>query len=230
MAKSYNQKMKLLYLRKLFLERTDREHVVSMQEIIEYLEKKHVKAERKSIYDDIEALKGSGMDIRNRRERPAGYYLASRSFEREDVALLIRMIQSQEQITDRKARELEKKVWNLCSQWQRQELDLPMRVEQRVKTMSESIFLDIDRIYEAMYADHQISFRYAEWIVEKGQMKKETASYQVSPWAIQKRDGIYELLAYEQKEKVIRKFQIDKMSYMKEKEEIRQGKEDFSMI
>ena len=75
MAKSYHQKMKLLYLMKLFWEETDEQHVVSMKEMIEYLEKKKLRAERKSIYDDIEALKAFGMDIKNRREKPAGYYL-----------------------------------------------------------------------------------------------------------------------------------------------------------
>ncbi len=56
MAKSKNQKLKLLYLRRYLLENTDTEHGVTVAEMIEYLKKNDIDAERKSIYDDIEQL------------------------------------------------------------------------------------------------------------------------------------------------------------------------------
>ena len=39
-----------------------------------------IRAERKSIYDDVEVLREFGMDIRYTRERPGGYYLAGQQF------------------------------------------------------------------------------------------------------------------------------------------------------
>lgn len=75
MAKSCNQKIKILYLLQLFQESTDEEHVISMQKILELLGEKGIRAERKSIYDDLETLRQFGMDIRFRKERPSGYYL-----------------------------------------------------------------------------------------------------------------------------------------------------------
>lgn len=79
MAKSQNQKLKLIYLARLMQEKTDDEHGLSMSEIISELRLCGVKAERKSIYDDFEALRSIGMDIEkniigNRTE----YYLAGR--------------------------------------------------------------------------------------------------------------------------------------------------------
>lgn len=79
MAKSQNQKLKLIYLARLMQEKTDDEHGLSMSEIISELSLCGVKAERKSIYDDFEALRSIGTDIEkniigNRTE----YYLASR--------------------------------------------------------------------------------------------------------------------------------------------------------
>ena len=53
--------------------------VISMQKILENLEKQGIRAERKSIYDDVEVLRSFGMDIRYTRERPGGYYLAGES-------------------------------------------------------------------------------------------------------------------------------------------------------
>ena len=56
MAKSNNQKAKILYLEKMLRE-TGEHRVISMQKILENLEKQGIRAERKSIYDDVEKMK-----------------------------------------------------------------------------------------------------------------------------------------------------------------------------
>lgn len=75
MAKSNNQKAKILYLEKMLRE-TGEHHAISMQTILANLMEHGIRAERKSIYDDVEVLREFGMDIRYTRERPGGYYLA----------------------------------------------------------------------------------------------------------------------------------------------------------
>lgn len=75
MPKSNNQKGKILYLEKI-LRVTGEDRTVTMQEILSELMEYGVTAERKSIYDDIEVLRSFGMDIKYRRGRPGGYYLA----------------------------------------------------------------------------------------------------------------------------------------------------------
>ena len=73
MAKSCNQKGKILYLERMLSETTS-ESPVSMQEILAKLEEQGIRAERKSIYDDLEALRDFGMEIHYRRGRAGGYY------------------------------------------------------------------------------------------------------------------------------------------------------------
>ena len=75
MAKYNNQKAKILFLQQILYE-TGENHTISMQMILDALMEKGIRAERKSIYDDMEVLRFFGMDIRYRRERPSGYYLA----------------------------------------------------------------------------------------------------------------------------------------------------------
>lgn len=75
MAKSNNQKAKILFLERMLLE-TGENRAVSMQEILDMLAEHEISAERKSIYDDLDALRSFGMDIRYHRGRPGGYYLA----------------------------------------------------------------------------------------------------------------------------------------------------------
>ena len=53
MAKSCNQKGKILYLQKMLSETTS-QNPVTMQEILAKLEEQGIRAERKSIYDDME--------------------------------------------------------------------------------------------------------------------------------------------------------------------------------
>lgn len=75
MARSHNQKIKILILEKM-LQNTDENHVVTMQEILDSLAEYEIPAERKSIYDDMEALRVFGLDIKYHRGRPGGYYVA----------------------------------------------------------------------------------------------------------------------------------------------------------
>mgnify|MGYP005612763047 CR=1 FL=1 len=57
MAKQSNQKLKLLYLLKILVERTDAERGMTLSEISAELAKYNIGAARKSLYDDIESLR-----------------------------------------------------------------------------------------------------------------------------------------------------------------------------
>ena len=62
MPRVFNQKIKILYLMRIFLEQTDEEHPMSVKELIAYLNSLGISAERKTVYDDIETLRNFGMD------------------------------------------------------------------------------------------------------------------------------------------------------------------------
>lgn len=74
MAKHNNQKAKILFLQQI-LDTTEEGHPISMQEIIRRLTEQDIRAERKSIYDDMDVLRGFGLDITYQRERPSGYFV-----------------------------------------------------------------------------------------------------------------------------------------------------------
>ena len=74
MAKDANQKLKILYLMKIFLEKTDETHSITMPEIIAALKLQGISAERKSIYSDIESLRTYGLDIVGEAEGKTYYY------------------------------------------------------------------------------------------------------------------------------------------------------------
>ena len=63
MAKSGNQKGKLLYLAEIFHRETDEAHGLTLAELTERLAAYGVQAERKTLYADMEELRRCGLDI-----------------------------------------------------------------------------------------------------------------------------------------------------------------------
>lgn len=229
MAKSYNQKMKILYLMQAFMERTDEIHVLSMQELIELLAGYGICAERKSIYDDIEALRVYGLDIIYKKEPPSGYYLASHNFELPELKLLVDVVQSSKFITERKSAELIKKLEGLTSRYEAQQLQRQVFVANRIKTMNESIYYNVDKIHGAILADVKITFRYFEWTVEKQMhLKKSGDEYCICPWALTWADENYYLIGYDEEADMVKHYRVDKMLSIEFTEEKRVGKEHFA--
>ena len=90
MARSAYQKLKPLYIMNYLLQNSDEDHLVSMSQLIEHLAAHGIPSERKSVYDDIEALRVFGLDIvQGGSGKNAGYYIANRSFELPELKLLV---------------------------------------------------------------------------------------------------------------------------------------------
>lgn len=228
MAKSEGQKAKLLYIMQFLKDNTDEEHSVTMPEIIAYLKKNGIDAERKSIYMDIEVLRHFGLDILRRRERSGGYYLASRQFELAELKLLVDAVQSSKFITTRKSRELIKKLESLCSREQAKQLHRQVVVTNRNKAVNENIYYNVDMIYNAIAANTQITFQYFEWNINKEmQLRKGGEYYEVSPWLLTWDDENYYLIAYEDKNQMIKHYRVDKMIHIDLMNKERSGKEQF---
>lgn len=228
MAKSFQQKLKILYLMKAFLEKTDERHPMSVKELIRYLEGYGISAERKTIYDDIETLRIFGMRIENTRKRPAGYYLADRDFETAELKLLVDAVQSSRFITDRKSRELIGKLEGLTSVYEAKQLRRQVFVENRVKTVNEEIYSNIDRIDRGISGDRQITFQYFEWtLYREMRLKKNGERYRVSPWGLVWKDENYYLIALDEKSGIVKHYRVDKMLKLRVEDLPRSGKEIF---
>ena len=235
MTKSPKQKLKLLYLMQLLLEKTDQDHAITMKEIIEELARCGISAERKSIYNDIEALRQYGMDIITTHDRIVGYYVAARRFELPELKLLVDAVQGSKFITHKKSNELIKKVESLASVHEAGLLQRQVYVANRIKTMNESIYYNIDTIHNAISLGRQISFLYYEWVVDFSgganiprRLKNNGERYVLSPWALTWDDENYYLLTYDELTNEVKHFRVDKMEKIDITELPRLGQEKFS--
>jgi Fe2+ or Zn2+ uptake regulation protein len=104
MARSANQKLKILYVMRILMEETDDEHGLTMADIIDRLDEQGIKAERKSVYDDIAFLRAFGLDVITRGSGRAEYFIGSREFKRPEITLLIDAVQSSKFLTERKSK------------------------------------------------------------------------------------------------------------------------------
>jgi len=212
MAKSPNQKLKLLYLVDILERRTDEKHPMTAAQLIDELDKLGVSAERKSIYDDINQLIDFGYDIVHNKARiSGGYYMASRRFELAELKVLVDSVQASRFISAKKTRELIDKLEKLCSVHEEKQLKRQVYVLNRIKTDNESIFYNVDYIHEAIHCNKQISFQYYEWNAAKEmKLKRAGARYIISPISLIWDDENYYLVGYE-KDHGIRHYRVDKM-------------------
>lgn len=228
MPKSFNQKLKILYLMKVFQEQTDEEHPMTIQDLINYLNDYGITAERKTIYDDIETLKLFGMDIVNRRLKPSGYYLGSRTFELAELKLLVDAVQSSKFITQKKSSLLIKKLESLASVFEAKKLERQVYMASPVKTVNEGIYYNIDDIHKAISENRQISFQYYEWTIAKEMhLKKNGDRYRVSPWGLVWKGENYYLVGLDEKGGIVKHYRVDKMLKIRVERRKRNGKEIF---
>lgn len=130
-----HQKLKLLYLMKILLEKTDEEHTITVPQMIDELAALGISAERKSVYDDLEYLKLFGIDICSRKSKTHDYFVGSRDFELPELKLLVDSVQSAKFITYKKSIELISKIEKLTSQENAKKLHRQVFVMNRVKTL-----------------------------------------------------------------------------------------------
>ena len=216
MAKSANQKLKLLYLLKILTEQSDEEHCMSTQALIDALGVYDIKAERKSIYDDIAQLIDFGYDIiLVKAKSGGGYYLAGREFELAELKLLVETVQASRFLTLKKSRELIAKIEKLASKAEAGQLQRQVYVANRIKTANESIYYIVDDIHRAIQNNEQISFQYLEWNLNKELVpRKDGKVYRISPWALTCKDENYYLIAHENESNSIKHFRVDKMGHI----------------
>ena len=232
MARSSYQKLKPLYIMNYLLQNTDEDHPVTVNQIISYLDSQGISAERKSIYSDIEALQYFGLDIVQAGSgRSCGYYVAHRNFELPELKLLVDSVQSSKFITHKKTAALIKKIETLASIHEAQLLNRQVFVKNRIKTMNESIYYNVDEIHNGISKNKKIRFLYFEYNVQKErQYRRNGAYYVVSPFALTWDDENYYMVAYDSDAAMIKHYRVDKMEKISILEEDRDGLEAYQAL
>ena len=212
MPKSPNQKKKLLVLQELLLKHSDEEHPITIKGMIDELERHGIKAERKSLYDDMETLRSFGLDVLSRKGASPGWFIGERDFELAELKLLVDAVQSSKFITRRKSDSLIRKLEGLASAHQAKALQRQVYVSGRVKTMNESIYYNVDKLHAAVGERRSVRFRYFDYNSRKEKVfRREGKYYAVIPHGLVWDNENYYLVGADAEKGEVRHYRVDKM-------------------
>lgn len=227
MPKREGQKLKLHYLREILLKETDNEHGLTAAELMEKLREYGISVERRTLYNDIEMLKSTGIEISTERiGREQKYSVTYKPFELPELKLLVDAVQSSKFITEKKSKELIEKLTELGSRYEANQIKRQVEYSGRVKSENSSIMYNVDGIHKAIADNKKISFEYLRWNINKTLEPKRNVPYEVSPWALTWADENYYLIGCMDNGE-IRHYRVDKIKNVKVLNEKRSGKDVF---
>lgn len=140
------KKDKALYILKYLWYHTDEEHFTTIAEIIDSLAKEEISVERHTVASYIKQLTDFGFDIICLKSSPNKYFIGQRSFELPELKLLVDAVESSHFIPRTKSNSLVRKLCDLTSINQAQELNRHLYVDGRVKSECKSLYYTIDLI------------------------------------------------------------------------------------
>lgn len=229
MAKSANQKLKLLYLNDYLRENSNVDHPVSREQIESYLKSMDISVERKTIYSDIECLNEYGVCIEKVPGKFGGYYCDSGRFELGEIKMLVDSVQSSKFITEKQSSDLIRKLEKLTNKYEAGQLHRQVVVQDRVKTEQTNIFTNIDHITDAISSDRKIRFKYMQYNVYKElEARHDGREYEVSPLTLLWDSENYYLVAYDSEYSDIKHYRVDKMKNIHASDAKREGTDRLS--
>lgn len=212
-TKTNTGKLRLLYIYKLLEECTDEDHTLSTNQLIKELSERYgISSHRTTITTDIKLLKQYGFDIGVIESTQNKYYLASRQFENAEVQMLIDAVASSKFITEKKSRELIRKLTTLLSPAKSRDYKCSIGPDERIKMKNESILYIVDALDKAINDKCKVSFEYFTYDENKKRVRKNGGKpYIFSPWSLIWNGDYYYAVGWSEKHDGIGCFRVDRM-------------------
>ena len=206
-----SSKRKIFYVLDILRKYSDEEHPITAQYIADKLQSLYeIKAERKSIYRDINVLKSCDYDIV--KVSRDGFCLAERRFEVAEIRLLNDAILGARFITPKRTKELSEKLRQELSIYQAKRIETQTYFDNRVKFTNEHILYVIDTIHTAISENKKITFGYyRKKIVDNQICRYYDRDHTVSPYALIWSEDKYYLVGNYDKYDDISHYRLDRM-------------------
>ena len=176
-GRKVDQKMKPYLVYEYLMRTSDASHVVTVNEIVGYLQECGISAERRSIYKDIEEInKAILLTTRDHYDIPIaetieeaeellqdetnrtiiyddhrkGYYVRQRHYKPDDIRLLAECVYSAKFIDKKRAKRLTHVVCDLVSEHQAETIKRDTFLADRVKTENTELYEIVSKINAAM--------------------------------------------------------------------------------
>ena len=208
-------KRRLLLVQKLLYENTDEQHPLTTFEILDYLESQGIVTNRKTLKGDIDLMVDCGMDIITVQSKPNRYYWGARTFEKAELKLLVDAVSSSRFITQKKSRDISKKLLKLASVHDRDDLKRNIYATNRIKSRNESLLYTVDAVNKAITSKRKVSFQYYDYTAEKKKILRNGGEiYILSPYALFWNDDFYYVVGYSDKHDNVSTFRADRICHL----------------
>lgn len=154
-----NARGRILALLKMLTEQTDENHTLTMPELQKRLEQLGFTADRRALYEDIEAMNSAGWEVLRSETGTRGYYFASRDFDDAEIGLLLDSLYTCGFLPESRLNRLADKLVRLgtsalaMNRYRRNSL----LIAQSREHDSRSIYA-VDALYQAIGEDRMVSF------------------------------------------------------------------------
>ena len=206
-------KLRPICIAKILLERTDEDHVLTTNELIDILEREyHISAHRTTVGDDIQVLAQAGLDVDMIKSTQNKYRVLSRTFDLAEIKLLIDAVESSKFITEKKSESLIKKLQKQASIHSADALKRNLKACSRFKPDNEEVFYIADTVNEAINAGKKIAFQYYDYNAQKEKtLKNSGQEYIFSPYYPVWDGDCYYMVGYSEKHQNIGNFRMDRI-------------------
>lgn len=207
-------KLRPLYLGKILYERTDENHSLTTNQLIDILKKEYkISSHRQTIGTEIELLQKFGMDIRCIKSRQNKYYLGTRKFDLAELKLIIDAVDACKFISGKKSKELSAKLAGLTSGGHAADLKRNGSAEGRVRTTNEKTCQIIDAVNAAINLKKKIAFKYFTYNGKKKKVLKHDGEHYIfSPYELIWDGDRYYMLGWSDNHGEMRTFRVDRIA------------------
>lgn len=170
-----------------------------------------------------------------------GFYVRQRKYDASDIRFLAESVYSARFVDEKTAKRLIGVLGGLISEYEHEKITHEVFLTDRVKTDNTAVFNNINTISSAMareldgekHIPEKIKFKYLYRDVKNYKVYSERgkgAEYVVSPFMLLVSEGLYYLLAFDDKKQKMRTFRVDRMKGVKYTGISRDGEEEFKKI
>lgn len=237
--RKHNQKMKPFLVYQYLMQETDKDHYVTTDDIIDYLEENfEIYTERRSIYNDIQEINKALLalqeditleeaeqlleeDESNKfvvHHKRKGFHIPQRKYEEDDIRLLAECVYTAKFVDDNRANKLADIVFQSVSTHQANQMSHNAIVQNRAKTSNTKVFYTVHQIHEAIGKGgrdtQKIKFKYFKHVPQNINQQVEMRKgkdYVVVPYSLIIDNGNYYLLGYDEAKQDMRTFRVDRM-------------------
>jgi|GEM_PF-2001975 len=212
MAKHHtDQRDRTLSLARILFTETDEAHPMPLTALAARLEEAGIRAERKSLYRDLAALKRHGLEVEYQPGHGGGWYLTGRTFDRRELRQVVDAVAAHPWLTDPDRASLLDKLTSLAPAHLRAGLRRPVLRARRDPEEAQAVREVLDKIHAALQAERALTFYPVDWNPEKMRVATEGRKV-VSPKGLLWEKERYALLAWDHHAKALGLFYPHRMA------------------